>query len=1024
MIIFSFPYSIIDIKNSDYNLELNDNDPEEFFNSPKTASALATKEAYAIVIGVADYPGADNDLSYTDDDANDVYDMLVNDYNFKPSNIIRLLDSNATKASISAALDYMASVITPNDIFFFYYSGHGGANLENGGTFSHSINSPHPYPNDYDNYWSITHSNADYMRVHFTTIDVEEDFDYVFVGDSDLFSGWYYEAFTGYSTNIWSSWIPLLSDNTLVINLYTDYSITEWGFRVDKYEMEFYDGTHFLASYDSIPNNSSNYYIDTLLDSKLDNIAVGAEKYVVLDACNTGGMIPEIQEIGRYIMTACEAEELSLESSALQHGVFTNYLLRSNNFASDLNGDGTISMEESFSYTYSNTVSYSESVGYTHHPQEYDGISGENILNPSLGSFSLVPIGNTLTYSFDIYGSGLIEELSVVVANVSHNYIYAIEDLTLNSPTVTGFGSYSGTIQLPGGLGFDSYGFFATISGNIAIHLDQTVSQDADGDLLDDISEIYIGSDPEQNDTDSDGLDDYFEYYGETDPTLYDTDSDGLSDGEEILIYFTSGANPDTDGDQLSDGEEVLVYFTNPLSEDTEGDGMDDYYEYYNNLSLLVDDANLDKDNDGLLNLLEFQLTSQANNSDSDNDNMPDGWEYNNYLNLLVNDASLDYDGDGLNNLLEYQYGSLPSLSDSDGDFMSDLYEYNCGLDSQLDDANLDKDNDGIDNLVEFLLGSEANDIDSDNDNMLDGWEYDNNLNLIQNDALLDPDSDDLSNYEEYTLQLDPQSPDTDNDGLSDGDEVLVYHTDPLNKDTDGDGFSDGLEVLWFSNPLDPKISIITQIFTISGFIMLGGTSYSVVRTKIISKKHSSQEDKYKLKKFKIDKKVKIFNGLTVEKTVKPKPKPIIKRPIYQQPQLPRYLQPSTQPIPNRQNIDFNNIKDIIQHGIPPPKPRNSAAGKRASLAANIGFKLLNQGKYTESLEYLVNALMLGVPEPMNSRIKNILLDAINRISNQSTSNSFGSSNYSNITNMKKCLRCGTQNQLTYKFCLDCGELL
>ncbi len=390
VIIFSFPYSIVDIKNSDYNLELNDNDPEEFFNSPKTASALATKEAYALIIGVADYPGADNDLSYTDDDANDVYDMLVYDYNFKPSNIIRLIDSSATKSAISAALDQMASVITPNDIFFFYYSGHGGANIVNGGSVSYTINSPHPYPNDYDNYWSIYHPNAVNMRVHFEVIDVESTYDYVYVGDSDLFSGWYYQEFTGYRTNTWSSWIPLLSDNTLVINLYTDHSIWEWGFRVDRYEVELYDGTHFLASYDSIPNSPSNYYIDTLLDSKLDNISVGAEIYVVLDACNTGGMIPEVQEIGRYIMTASEDEELSLEASALQHGVFTNYLLRANDYASDSNADGVISIEEMYTYTYSNTVSYSGSVGYTHHPQEYDGISGENVLYPSLGFFSLI----------------------------------------------------------------------------------------------------------------------------------------------------------------------------------------------------------------------------------------------------------------------------------------------------------------------------------------------------------------------------------------------------------------------------------------------------------------------------------------------------------------------------------------------------------------------------------------------------------------------------------------------------------
>ena len=888
MYIFSFPYKIFDVKNSNNNLEIEDelfpiikNDPEEFINTPKTSSALTPKEAYAIVIGVADYPGADNDLSYTDDDANDVYSMLVNDYNFKPSNIIRLIDSSATKGAISAALDQMASVITPNDIFFFYYSGHGGANVVNGGTFSYSINSPHPYPNYYDNYWSIYHPNAAYMRVHFSVIDVESGWDYVYVGDSDLISDWYYDEFTGYSTNIWSSWIPLLYDNSLVVRFISDSTIWDWGFTVDKYEVELYDGTHYLVPYDSIPNTPSNYYIDTLLDSKLDNIAAGAEKYVVLDACNTGGMIPEVQEIGRYIMTASLGDQLSLESSALQHGVFTNYFLRSYDYAPDSNGDGVISMEEMYSYTYSNTISYSSSVGYTHHPQEYDGISGEAVLYPSLGSLSLIPSGNTFSYSFDLYGAGLIEELFIVVANVSENFISKIEDLTLNSPTPTGFGSYSGTIQLDGVLGIDSWGFFAKIRGNRVIYFNQSVSQDSDGDLIEDITEILYGLDPSQIDTDSDGLDDHYEFYGVTDPLLYDTESDG----------------------------------------------MDDYYEVMNDLNPLIDDSRMDNDYDGLLNLVEYQLGSQANNSDSDSDNIPDGWEHNNNLNLLINDASLD------------------------------------------------------------------------------------------------PDLDDLSNYQEYTLNLNPQNPDTDNDGLSDGDEVLIHHTDPLIKDTDGDGFSDGLEVLWYSDPLNSKITIITQIFTISGLIMLGGSGFTVVRTKIIERKHINRENKDKFKKFKIDKNIKVFNSLTVKKTVKPKP--IVKRPLYQQPpQLLNYRQPSYYPNSNRQSIDLNRIKDIIQYGIPPPKSRNSVEGRRGTLAANIGFKLLNQGKYTESLEYMVNALMLGVPEPMNTRIKNIILDAINRISNLPSSNPFGTSNFSNIANMKKCPICGTQNQLTYKFCLECGRTL
>ena len=118
--------------------------------------------------------------------------MLINDFNFKSENVYYFQDSSASQAAISNAFDQIASQISEDDIFFFYYSGHGGAVTESAGIQSYSIDSPHPYPNDYDNMWSIYHSDAAYMRVHFDHFDLEYDFDYVFLGDTDLASGWYF----------------------------------------------------------------------------------------------------------------------------------------------------------------------------------------------------------------------------------------------------------------------------------------------------------------------------------------------------------------------------------------------------------------------------------------------------------------------------------------------------------------------------------------------------------------------------------------------------------------------------------------------------------------------------------------------------------------------------------------------------------------------------------------------------------------------------------------------------------------
>ena len=1030
--------------------------------SPKSSAILTAKDAYAIVVGISDYPGTSNDLSYCDDDSQDVYSMLINDFNFKSENIYYLQDSNASKAAISNAFDLIASQISEDDIFFFYYSGHGGAGSSSAGITSHSIDSPHYYSNNYDRMWNIYHSDAAYMRVHFDRFDLEYDNDYVYLGDTDLGSGWYYEGYTGSSSGFWSGYIPLLSDNRLYIRMITDYSNTDWGFSIDSYEAEMYDGTHFLCSYDSIPSTPSNYYMDDLLDSKLDQINCD-ERYIVLDACNTGGMIPEVQEIGRYIMTACQDDESSLESPSLQQGVFTNFFLESFNSATDSNADGVISLEESFLYTSSNTISYSSGMGYTHHPQQYDGISGESVLFTSFGALILTPSGNSLSYSFYIYGTGLIEDLRIAACDISETITYVVEDLTHNPASNTGFGYYSGTIQLNGVTGITDYGIFARINGNVIIFLNQTVSNDTDSDTIDDIIEIMFGMNISDTDSDSDGLDDYTEFYGTTDPSSSDTDNDGLLDGDELFIYFTDPSNSDTDNDSLSDGSEVLVHFTNPLNPDTEGDGMDDGFEVLYNLDPLINDANLDPDFDTIPNIYEYGNNTNPQNADTDGDSiddgdeifiyltdpttndtdddgltddfeifyyltnatdqdtegdgMDDGYEFTYGLDPFTDDSGLDLDDDGLINLLECQCGTSPHLPDSDGDFMTDYYEYNCNLNPLLNDTNLDYDNDGLSNLLEFLLNSLADDTDSDDDLMPDFWEYNNGLDLISNDASLDADNDGLNNINEFQAQTDPNNPDTDADGLFDGLEIFTYFTDPLNPDTDGDGYSDGIEVQWGTDPLDSRISLNTVFFNIAGIAILASSSYFIARTTLINKKQKAITKSIK-NKLKIAKKPNVYNAIKVEKEFKPKPKP---RPYPRSSYTQSYSRPiytQTKPRYESNNIEFKKIIELIHYGLPPPKSIYSAEGKKAQNIANIAFREINQGRYSDGFNNMVNALILGVPEPMNRRIKTILLKSLSQFSRDSQS----STNIQKYGNTKFCKWCRIENKMSNKFCLNCGR--
>ena len=290
--------------------------------------------------------------------------------------------------------------------------------------------------------------------------------------------------------------------------------------------------------------------------------------------------------------------------------------------ATDSNGDGVISMEEQYDYTYSTTVTRSNALGYTHHPQEYDGISGESILFTSINSENFNLLENQLDYTFQISGTGTIDHLVLGICAIdsSNVYDYSFLDLTLNPSSSTGFGMYSGTISLAQGLQDTGWGLFAEVSGNRLINLDHLVSPDTDNDGIIDIMELYLG----------------------ISPISIDTDNDGLTDYEEIFTYNTDPNSSDTDGDAIPDGWEVI-----------------------NNLNPIGDDASDDPDGDGLTNLKEFQNNINPNNPDTDDDGMPDGWKVTNNLNPIVDDASEDPDEDGLTNLQEFQNGSDPNIRNS-----------------------------------------------------------------------------------------------------------------------------------------------------------------------------------------------------------------------------------------------------------------------------------------------------------------------------------------------------------------------
>ena len=82
---------------------------------------LKASGKYALVIGISNYSGTANDLTYCDDDATDWKTRLQNE----GYTVTSLIDLNATKANIEAEVNNLASLSVAGNEITLCYSGHG-----------------------------------------------------------------------------------------------------------------------------------------------------------------------------------------------------------------------------------------------------------------------------------------------------------------------------------------------------------------------------------------------------------------------------------------------------------------------------------------------------------------------------------------------------------------------------------------------------------------------------------------------------------------------------------------------------------------------------------------------------------------------------------------------------------------------------------------------------------------------------------------------------------------------------------
>lgn len=95
--------------------------------SSRQAAAPGGARVFAVMVGVSDYGGAQNDLAFTDEDARKLAEALQREGSLNDASVV-LTNAEATVAGVRSAFERVAAQAGPDDMFLFFFSGHGDQN--------------------------------------------------------------------------------------------------------------------------------------------------------------------------------------------------------------------------------------------------------------------------------------------------------------------------------------------------------------------------------------------------------------------------------------------------------------------------------------------------------------------------------------------------------------------------------------------------------------------------------------------------------------------------------------------------------------------------------------------------------------------------------------------------------------------------------------------------------------------------------------------------------------------------------
>lgn len=255
---------------------------------------------YAIVYGVSQY--VDNsdtypNLLYTDDDAQAIATLLENQ---KYDVVTLRLDEHATKAQLLSDITDLATYVEPDDLFLFYFSGHGAQadDIE----FQKNIELP---GTDEKDEWIFLHGS----------VGVEEQTGAMLIDYSKA-----------------------LNDDQLG-QLMDQLSCEKKVAIIDACNSGGFIGN--ILEVDLIPQQ----YDGNLTVVDVDIIYQGAQRY--FNYTDNREKNSDISPYNAIVISAAGEQELAFEDGGIAHGVFTYFVIESQEHG-DFNGDGYVTVLEAY----------------------------------------------------------------------------------------------------------------------------------------------------------------------------------------------------------------------------------------------------------------------------------------------------------------------------------------------------------------------------------------------------------------------------------------------------------------------------------------------------------------------------------------------------------------------------------------------------------------------------------------------------------------------------------------------------